>query len=54
METRLIIAYAIIAFLVLAGGLWALYSFRNTWRRKYDRRVSKETAEHHARMRDPD
>ena len=54
METRLIIAYVIIAILVLGGTLWAVYAARNTWQQKYDRRVSKETADHRDRMGDSD
>lgn len=52
METRLIIAYSLIAALVLAGLAGALYARHNTRPRKIRRERAGEQARHDKRMED--
>ena len=44
METRLVIAYSLIALLVLAGAAWIAYAQYNTRDRKMGRQNARDTA----------
>jgi hypothetical protein len=44
METRLVIAYSIIALMILAVAAWAVYARHNTQERRIARQRARETA----------